>query len=110
MDCGVRSFVLGNNHIVYRNILPYYRFFLVEKKESYYKPTVWLSAIAFGLIHMIAFSNYSIMLLPYILCVISAPFFAGCAITYYRINLGFWWGVGLHVFNNLPGIIILISQ
>lgn len=37
-------------------------------------------------------------------------FFAGCAITYYRINLGFWWGVGLHVFNNLPGIIILISQ
>lgn len=81
-----------------------------RQKKSYYKPSVWLSAIAFGLIHLIAFSNYNLMLLPYMLCIISVPFFAGCAMTYYRINLGFWWGVGLHVFNNLPGIIILIFQ
>lgn len=84
--------------------------FWLGQKKSYYKLSVWLSAIAFGLIHLIAFSNYNIMLLPYMLCIISVPFFAGCAITYYRINLGFWWGVGLHVFNNLPGIIMLISQ
>lgn len=84
--------------------------FWSRQKRSYFKSTVWLTAIVFGVIHVIAFSNYNVMLLPYILCLISAPFFAGCAITYYRINLGFWWGVGLHIFNNLPGIIILISQ
>lgn len=80
-----------------------------ELKKTYYISTVWVSAIAFGLIHLIAFSNYSLSLVPYMLCVVSVPFFGGCAITYYRINLGFWWGVGMHVFNNLPAIILLIS-
>lgn len=80
-----------------------------ELKKTYYKSTIWVSSIAFGLIHMIAFSNYSLSLIPYMLCVISVPFFGGCAMTYYRINLGFWWGVGMHIFNNLPAIIILIS-
>lgn len=80
-----------------------------ELKKAYYISTVWVSAIAFGMIHLIAFSNYSLSLIPYMLCVISIPFFGGCAITYYRINLGFWWGVGMHIFNNLPAIILLIS-
>lgn len=78
-----------------------------EQKQMYFKSTVWLSAIAFGLIHLIAFSSYSLILIPYMLCIISVPFFAGCAITYYRINLGFWWGVGLHIFNNLPAILLM---
>lgn len=80
-----------------------------ELKKTYYKSTIWFSAIAFGLIHLIAFSNYSLSLVPYMLCVVSVPFFGGCAITYYRINLGFWWGVGMHIFNNLPAIILLFS-
>ena len=80
-----------------------------ELKKTYYKLTIWFSAIAFGLIHLIAFSNYSFSLVPYMLCVVSVPFFGGCAITYYRINLGFWWGVGMHIFNNLPAIVLLIS-
>ena len=80
-----------------------------ELKKTYYNLTIWFSAIAFGLIHLIAFSNYSLALLPYMLCVVSVPFFGGCAITYYRINLGFWWGVGMHIFNNLPAIVLLIS-
>lgn len=80
-----------------------------ELKKTYYNLTIWFSAIAFGLIHLIAFSNYSLSLLPYMLCVVSVPFFGGCAITYYRINLGFWWGVGMHIFNNLPAIVLLIS-
>lgn len=82
---------------------------LDELKKTYYKSTIWFSAIAFGLIHLIAFSNYSLSLVPYMLCVVSVPFFGGCAITYYRINLGFWWGVGMHIFNNLPAIILLFS-
>ena len=80
-----------------------------ELKKTYYKSTIWFSAIAFGLIHLIAFSKYSLSLVPYMLCVVSVPFFGGCAITYYRINLGFWWGVGMHIFNNLPAIILLFS-
>lgn len=78
-------------------------------KKSFYIPLIWLSAIAFGLLHLIAFTNHSLLLLPYMLCVILVPFFAGCAITYYRINLGFWWGVGLHIFNNIPALFILLK-
>lgn len=77
-------------------------------KKSFYIPLIWLSAIAFGLLHLIAFTNHSLLLLPYMLCVILVPFFAGCAITYYRINLGFWWGLGLHIFNNIPALFILL--
>ena len=83
--------------------------FWQRQKQLYYRSTVWISAIAFGLIHLIAFTSYSWMLLPYMLCVITVPFFAGCAITYYRVNLGFWWGVGLHIFNNLPAILIMLA-
>lgn len=83
--------------------------FWTDVKRNHFKSAVWLSAITFGLIHLIAFSNFSIALLPYMLCVISIPFFAGCAITYYRVNLGFWPGVGLHIFNNLPAIVMLVS-
>ena len=84
--------------------------FWKEQKTMYYKPMIWLSAIGFGLIHLIAFSNYSWTLLPYMLSLVSVPFFAGCAITYYRVNLGFWWGVGLHFFNNLPAAVVLLAM
>lgn len=91
-----------------------YRFttdtFWNEQKRKYYKQTIWITAVVFGLIHLIAFTYYSYSLIPYMLCVVSVPFFAGCAITYYRINLGFRWGVGLHIFNNLPAIFIIISN
>lgn len=76
-------------------------------KQRSYRQAIWVSAIAFGLIHLIAFSDYSLVLLPYMLSVVSVPFFAGCAITYWRINLGFWWGVGLHVFNNIPALLLM---
>lgn len=84
--------------------------FWLRVKRRYYNLAIWLTAFGFGLIHLIAFSHYSFALLPYMLCVIAMPFFAGCAITYYRVNLGFWWGVGLHVFNNLPAIFLLLNQ
>ena len=83
---------------------------LAKLKQRYYGVAVWGSAIAFGLIHLIAFSHYSLALIPYMLCVIAVPFSGGCAITYYRVNLGFWWGVGLHVFNNLPGMVMLLME
>ena len=79
-------------------------------RDKYFRTAVWITSIAFGLVHLIAFSPFSPELLPYMLCVITVPFFAGCAITYYRVNLGFWWGVGLHIFNNLPAIAMLASM
>lgn len=78
-------------------------------KKKFFKSAVWITSIAFGLLHLIAFSYFSLELLPYMLCVIAIPFFAGCAITYYRVNLGFWWGVALHIFNNLPAIAMIVS-
>ena len=75
-----------------------------SQMKKYYKPSIYVTAI-----HLIAFSNYNNTLIPYMLCITSVPFFAGCAITYYRVNLGFWWGVGLHVFNNIPAIIVMLS-
>lgn len=83
--------------------------FWASQKRLYLHSAIWMSAIAFGLIHLIAFSHYGLALLPYMLCVINVPFMAGCAITYYRMNLGFWWGVGLHIFNNIPAIVIMLS-
>lgn len=78
-----------------------------ELKDKFLRIMIWISALAFGLVHLIAFSDYSFELIPYMLCVILVPLFGGFAITYYRVNLGFWWGVGLHIFNNLPGVIVL---
>lgn len=83
--------------------------FWISLKMKYFKQSIYITAIAFGLLHFIAFSNHDYKLIPYMLCVINMLFLAGCAITYYRVNLGFWWGVGLHVFNNVPAIIVMLS-
>lgn len=82
--------------------------FWSSMRQKFFCRTVWISAIAFGLLHIIAFSHYSLGLIPFMLCMVLTPFFAGCAITYYRINLGFWWGVGLHIFNNLPAAAMIL--
>lgn len=70
----------------------------------------WLTAAAFGALHLMAFSTLSWSLLPYCLCVVLIPFFGGCACTYLRVNLGFWWGVAMHVFNNLPAVMVLLAS
>ena len=82
--------------------------FWAKEKKLHYHCAIWVSSIAFGLLHLMAFTSWNIEMLPYMLCVIAMPFFGGCAIAYYRINLGFQWGVGLHIFNNLPAIAFLL--
>lgn len=71
---------------------------------------IWITSIGFGLIHLIAFSTITLQLLPYIICTILMPFFMGCASAYLRVNLGFFYGVGLHIFNNIPGVIIIMMS
>ena len=34
----------------------------------------------------------------------------GCAITYARVNLGFWWGVLLHCIINIPSVLLIASS
>lgn len=77
-------------------------------RDGWFVRAIWGSSIAFGLVHLVAFSTYSLELLPYMLCVVLIPFFAGCAMAYYRVNLGFWWGVGLHIFNNIPAVVMML--
>lgn len=80
-------------------------------KEKRLVAAMWITSIAFGLVHLRAFSFFSWEMLPYMLCMISSPFFCGCACAYLRVNVGFWWGLGMHIFSNLPGIatILLLS-
>lgn len=72
--------------------------------------SIWITSFAFGLAHLRAFSYYSWEMVPYMLCMISVPFFAGCSCAYLRVNLGFGWGLGMHIFNNIPAIILIISM
>lgn len=83
--------------------------FWQNKKRRWQIPAIWFTSIAFGLIHLVALSTLSLMLLPYALTVILVPFFAGCACAYLRVNMGFQWGLAMHIFNNIPGIIIMLG-
>ena len=47
---------------------------------------------------------------PFALATILVPMAGGCAITYARVNLGFWWGVLLHTANNVPGVLVLLAM
>jgi hypothetical protein len=38
---------------------------------------------------------------------IIAPLAGGCAITYARVNLNFWWGVLLHCLINIPAVLAI---
>lgn len=77
-------------------------------KENRMVASMWITSIAFGLVHLHAFNFISLEMLPYCLCMILSPFFMGCACAYLRVNLGFWWGVGMHIFNNIPGFITIL--
>lgn len=79
-------------------------------RARYLRPVMWASAIGFGLIHLRAFSVITWMLLPYCLTICLRLALLASAITYSRVNLGFWWGVLFHMANNVPGVLILIAM
>lgn len=78
-----------------------------EWREKYLKYAVWVTAIAFGLIHLVAMSTINLQLLPFILTTILMPFLGGCAVTYARVNLNFFWGILFHMAINIPGILVI---
>ena len=79
-------------------------------RQRYLRVAMWVSAIAFGLIHLKAFSVLTWGLLPYCLAITLRPGLVGCVFTYARVNLGFWWGVLFHIVNNLPGVLMLMAM
>lgn len=82
--------------------------FWSKKKACWQIPAIWITTIAFGMAHLMAFSVLSWTLLPYALVTCLAPFFAGCSCAYLRVNIGFGWGLAMHIFNNLPGIALML--
>jgi len=78
-------------------------------RSKYIVPAMWISAISFGLIHFIAFSVLNWQVFPFALSTVLVPTAAGCAITYARVNLGFWYGVVLHCITNIPAVLMLVS-
>ena len=81
-----------------------------EWRQKYIIPVMWISAIGFGLLHLRAFTVLNWQVLPYALTTIMIPLAGGCAITYARVNLGFWWGVLLHCIINIPPVLMIVSS
>ncbi|MBR5056546.1 MAG: CPBP family intramembrane metalloprotease [Bacteroidales bacterium] len=88
-----------------------YRFTTDEQwekwRQKYIIPAMWISAIGFGLLHFRAFSVLNAQVLPFALATILVPMAGGCAITYARVNLGFWWGVLIHCLINVPPVLAI---
>lgn len=78
-----------------------------EWRRRYIIPAMWISAIGFGLLHFRAFSVLNWQVFPFALATILVPMAGGCAITYARVNLGFWWGVLLHCIINIPSSLMI---
>ena len=76
-------------------------------RSRYIRLAIWLSAIAFCLMHL-KFTVLTWGLLPYCLAIILRPGLVGCLLTYVRVNLGYWWGVLFHAANNLPGAVLML--
>ena len=73
-------------------------------KLKYIKLTICFSAIAFGLVHLMAFSHLTFELIPYAICICMTPFMGGCMFSYLRINMGFNYGLVAHYIFNIPAI------
>ena len=78
-------------------------------QSRYLRLAMWVSVIAFALIHLKAFTVLTWALLPYCLALCLRPGLVGCVITYARVNMGFWWGVLFHILNNIPAVLVLIA-
>ena len=81
-----------------------------DRRKKYIISAMWISAIGFGLFHLNAFSVLNWQVLPFALVRILRPMADGCAFTYARVNLGFWWGVLLHFTKNLLSVLTVASS
>ena len=83
--------------------------FWQRAKTKWLVPMMWVTSIAFGLLHVISFSSIPAVMIPYVACMVLMIFFGGCSIAYLRVNLGFGWGLAMHIFNNLPALAVILA-
>lgn len=81
-----------------------------SKRAAWQVPAGWISAVGFGLAHLFAMQGLTFALLPLALCLCFMLACAGCVFVYLRVNLGFWWGLGAHMLNNIPALFVLLTQ
>ena len=84
--------------------------FWMARRERWLRPTMWVSAILFGAVHLFAMPGLTWALLPMALIMVLMLALSGCVLVYLRVNLGFWWAVGAHALINLPGALMLLRQ
>lgn len=80
-----------------------------EWRRKYIIPSMWVSAIGFGLVHFVAFSVLNWQIFPFAFATILIPMAGGCVFTYLRVNLGFWWGVLFHCIFNIPSVLLMLA-
>ena len=78
-----------------------------EWRKKFIISAMWISAVGFGLLHFKAFSVLNWQVFSFALVTILVPMAGGCAITYARVNLNFWWGVLLHCLINIPAVLAI---
>lgn len=69
-------------------------------KVKYGRLLVYMGVILFGLLHLTNFSGVQLYQIPGCLITAMIPMALGATATYFRINLGFLYGLALHVFYN----------
>lgn len=79
-------------------------------RSKYIVWAMWIAAVSFGLMHLRAFSVLDLQVLPWAIATILVPMAGGCAVTYARVNLGFFWGVLFHMLINIPGVLVIVTS
>ena len=79
-------------------------------RTKYIIPAMWMVAIVFCLIHLTNFVSLSLMVIPLALTMILPKMATSSAITYLRVNLGFWWGVLFHSASNLIALLLYAAS
>lgn len=68
--------------------------------QKYKNIIIIISILGFGLSHLINYSTYEINAIPLYLLMLIPPIWMGAIMTYYRLNLGFIYGLLLHILIN----------
>lgn len=79
---------------------------IIRFYQTHPKFIVYFSVFIFGLSHVLSKGNFISISITLILLLISTIYIFGAfALSFMRINLGFFWGVWLHTFYNLSFVI-----
>ncbi len=76
-----------------------------EREGMMYKVATLFSVFSFMLLHTLNYS-FTVSLFPFVLIMCLPQLILGMTITYYRLQLGFFYGYAFHVLINLTSILL----